>query len=430
MIVYFYLILSILAYILVLYNFTEILNKKRFIQGAILCIIFISLIYDIFQSVFILGIIVFISFLVLLIALNHNVFTNCISCVLSMIYLLICNQIFGRVTLLLIGAKRYAMIGNKPYVRLIVMIIFDIVLFLTSMVIRRYISRNGTELSIVKNRNFKFWAILFGLFLFVGIYTSIHTTEVGIFDVVMYIIGSLFFIILLYLMYTSSIKEEKVARKQLELLQLQTYTENLEYIYNDMRKVRHDYMNVLASMVGYMEERDMDGLIDFFDHNVLAFTHEMKSLDFQLVRLSNIKQRELKGLIAIKIVKAREAGINVSIDIAEQIEITELNPIDICRMIGILLDNAIEAALETKQKTLQLGLLIKKNSKLIIIINSCKEERLNIFQLYQKGYSTKGDNRGLGLSNLKEIISKYSNCDMETVVENYEFKQIMEIRPC
>jgi two-component system sensor histidine kinase AgrC len=413
---------------MVLYNFSDVLNKKKYIYGTLLNTILLSIVYAISQSAFISGIIMFFIFIILLFVLNHSIFNSCITSVLAMVYLLIWNAIVGRMTSLFIGAQRYAMIENKPSERIMLMIIFDVVLFLSSRLIRRYFLHKEVNFSIIKNQIFKFWAIIFGLFLFIAMYISIHMFEVEIFDVIVYIIGSLFFIILLYLIYTSSIKEEKVARKQLELLQLQTYTENLEYIYNDMRKIRHDYMNVLASMVGYMEEKDMDGLIDFFDHNVLAFTKEMKSLDFQLGRLSNIKQREIKGLIAIKLVKARELGINISIDIVEPIEITEMKPIDICRMLGILLDNAIDAALETEQKVLQLGILVKKNSKLIVIFNSCKEERLNIYQLYQKGYSTKGENRGLGLSNLKEIITKYSNCDIETLVENYEFKQIIEIR--
>ncbi|ADZ19124.1 Histidine kinase-like ATPase [Clostridium acetobutylicum EA 2018] len=51
-----------------------------------------------------------------------------------------------------------------------------------------------------------------------------------------------------------------------------------------------------------------------------------------------------------------------------------------------------------------------------------------IYKIYKRGFSTKGDNRGIGLSNLKDIIGKYPNVMLDTVIEDNQFKQIIDIK--
>jgi two-component system sensor histidine kinase AgrC len=48
-------------------------------------------------------------------------------------------------------------------------------------------------------------------------------------------------------------------------------------------------------------------------------------------------------------------------------------------------------------------------------------------KIFQKAFSTKGENRGLGLSNLKEIINNYKNVSLDTAIETEEFIQNIEI---
>jgi len=95
-------------------------------------------------------------------------------------------------------------------------------------------------------------------------------------------------------------------------------------------------------------------------------------------------------------------------------------------VIGILLDNAIEAAIKCEKPSMKVAVINKENSVLFVIINSIYEEVL-IYKIYEKGYSTKGENRGLGLYNLKQITGKYTNVSIDTIVENGEFKQLLEI---
>ncbi|WP_187287418.1 sensor histidine kinase [Gottschalkia acidurici] len=169
-----------------------------------------------------------------------------------------------------------------------------------------------------------------------------------------------------------------------------------------MKSFKHDYINILISMAEYINQNDMENLKEYFDNNILSISKDIDSRDFKLGLIQNIKIPELKGIVSSKIIRAHKDNINIFIDILEPIQNINMNIVDLCRVIGILLDNAIEAAKKTSSKSIKFGLVSRKNSVTIIVINSCPHDTIEIFKIYENGFSTKGLNRGVGLSNLKK----------------------------
>lgn len=263
-------------------------------------------------------------------------------------------------------------------------------------------------------------------FIYISAFIIDYSDNVVLF-VGTYIVYFIFLIIIMYILFSSSMKEAKTLAKQKEMEQLSQYTENLEILNNDIRSFRHDYMNVLTSMMGFIEINDTSGLVNYINDEIIPFSDKIKTDNFKLGLLSYLKQPEIKGIVSYKVIQAQENGIKVLIDLTEDIEIKGMNIIDFCRVIGILLDNAIEAAAETEDRILRIAFVSKEDSIIIAIINSCPTDILPVHMVLEKGFSTKGENRGLGLSNLKEIVDAYSNVIMDTTIENNEFKQIIEI---
>ena len=66
---------------------------------------------------------------------------------------------------------------------------------------------------------------------------------------------------------------------------------------------------------------------------------------------------------------------------------------------------------------MSIGFIKKNNSVIIVVSNSFSGDIPPIHKLYKLGFSTKGENRGLGLSNLREIMSKYNNVSIDTRIE-------------
>ncbi len=244
--------------------------------------------------------------------------------------------------------------------------------------------------------------------------------------------GILFFsyffllMIVMYILLKNIIKELEFKNKQKQFESLKEYTDNLEKLYSEMRVFRHDYINILSSMIGYMQNEDMEGLEKFFNEKIVPLSVGIEKNNFKLGLLTNIKIPEIKGIFSSKLIRAQELGIDVFIDIAEPIERLDMDIIDISKAVGILLDNAIEAVENSQKPSIKIGLINKKNSVLIAIINNCEEE-VQIYKIYQNGFSTKGEDRGLGLNNLKKILGEYTNVSLDTLIENGEFKQFLEI---
>lgn len=244
------------------------------------------------------------------------------------------------------------------------------------------------------------------------------------------ILFSIYFILLcviVYFLIKNVTKELEFKSKQEQFKNLQEYTENLEKLYSDMRKFRHDYINIISSVLGYIEDRDIDGLEKYFNDDILPLSEKIKSNNFKLGLLKNIKLPELKGVISSKIIRAQELGIDVFIDVAEQIQKVDIIRIDLCRIVGILIDNAIEASLQCEKPSMKVAIVDNKNSIFIVVINNYNEDIPPIYKMFEKGFSTKGENRGLGLSNLKEIIDNYENILLDTHTDNGQFIQVVKI---
>ncbi|OPX45185.1 sensor histidine kinase DpiB [Ruminiclostridium hungatei] len=244
--------------------------------------------------------------------------------------------------------------------------------------------------------------------------------------------GILFFaylvllIIIMYALIASITREMDLKNKQVQFDSLQEYTGSLEKLYTDMRSFRHDYINILSSMIGYIESNDIDRLKKYFNEKILPLGAGMESNNYKLANLKNINNMEIKGVISSKLIRAQEMNVDVLLEVAEPIEKFNFDIIDLCRVVGILLDNAIEAAIKCGRPYVKVAIIKKDNSVLLVVINSICEE-VAIHRIYQKGYSTKGANRGLGLYNLKQITGKYKDVWIDTSVEDGEFRQLIEI---
>jgi two-component system sensor histidine kinase AgrC len=244
--------------------------------------------------------------------------------------------------------------------------------------------------------------------------------------------GILFFtyfillMVIIYTLITSLAKEMDLKNKQIQFDSLQEYTNNLEKLYTEMRVFRHDYLNILSSMIGYIQNKDIEGLEKYFNENILPLSEGMESNNFKIGILKSIRIPEIKGIFSSKLIRAQELGIDVYIDIVQPIEKVNIDIIDLSRVVGILLDNAIEAAEKCDKPSIEVSVIDKKKSVIILIMNSCLEE-LPIHKIFEKGFSTKGENRGLGLYNLKKIVEEYDNVEVETLIDQGRFKQLVEI---
>ena len=228
---------------------------------------------------------------------------------------------------------------------------------------------------------------------------------------------------LLLAMRRSYLEQIQTEAKQKAMQDLQDYTRNLEAMYNSLRSFKHDYVNILLSLSGYIEEGDLDRLKDFFESKIFPTKNLITGEDYKLNQLSNISVLEIKSLLSAKMIYAHESGIDVTIDIPDKVESFLIDTVDLARILGIFLDNAIEATLETEQPQIGLNIIQDKAGVSIIISNSFRDNGVMLHNLKRKGFSTKAGHQGIGLWNAQKIISSYDNVLLETTMKCDYFTQ-------
>jgi two-component system sensor histidine kinase AgrC len=116
------------------------------------------------------------------------------------------------------------------------------------------------------------------------------------------------------------------------------------------------------------------------------------------LKLRKIPIGGLKGLFYYKILSMKEKNINVSFHISRDIKKEEFTGLSeetnavICKIMGVFLDNAIDAVTKLKEKNISLE-IYKENDYIIICVANNYEGTIDFSKLGQKGFSTKGSNR-------------------------------------
>ncbi|MCE5734567.1 GHKL domain-containing protein [Staphylococcus pseudintermedius] len=250
--------------------------------------------------------------------------------------------------------------------------------------------------------------------------------EFQYFGIICFISFSVFAILIIATTLTIE-REINYKRKKQELDDYYKYTVQIEKINNKMRKFRHDYTNILLTMSEYLREDDLEGLKQYYHEHISPLKSEFESNTMRLNGIENLKVREIKGLITTKILQAQENNIEITVEVADEITQIDMDAIQLSRVLGIIMDNAIVASNTIEDPIIQIAFIKTDASVMIIIMNKAPKDMPKLHTLFQDGFSTKGNNRGIGLTTLKEIIDQTDNVFLDTTIENHYFIQKLEI---
>jgi two-component system sensor histidine kinase AgrC len=226
----------------------------------------------------------------------------------------------------------------------------------------------------------------------------------------------------------SSLKKSYEAERNRENLKyLISYSEKMEKNYIKLRRFRHDYKNILLSLEGFIGNDDMKGLKNYFFNNIKQSKSYIEQNEFRTSSLANLKNYEVKGLLVNKLVEAQNKNIITTVEMAKEIRHFSVDTLKIVRILGVLLDNAIEAAENSNNAFIRIGFINDKSVLHIIVLNSCTQEVNRMKKIKKSGFSTKGGNRGYGLSSIEEMVSNERSLTLETSKRGLVFSQILTI---
>ena len=240
-----------------------------------------------------------------------------------------------------------------------------------------------------------------------------------------FVLLSISIFVVLYLAF----KQYKMKQREQEMQNFESYVASIEQINQDMRKFKHDYVNILSSLRTFIDDKNYDGLHTYFYDHILESNHHEQLNQQGMMMLNNLKINSLKGLLTTKILQAQSHHVPLYIEIVEEITDISVDPIQLNRMVGILLDNAIEAARGIENGEVRIAFIHMDEVTLVVVSNTFDQKmKLKVHEIYQEGFSTKGENRGLGLANLRQMINNLHNVNLNTKISPPYFIQEVQLQ--
>jgi len=215
-----------------------------------------------------------------------------------------------------------------------------------------------------------------------------------------------------------------------ELEKEKMYNKTLTLLYDNIRCFKHDFNNNVQAIGGYISTNNMTGLKTYYN-DLLDDCQKVNTLGFLNPEIIN--NPAIYSLLTDKYYKTDEVGIKMNLDIFADLEKLNVKPYVLTKILGILLDNAIEASSKCDKKIINVTFRKDKNlnRNLIIIENTYTNKNVDTDKIFEKGYSSKIDtdqkSHGLGLWEVRKILNKSDNLNLFTTKDTEYFKQQLEI---
>ena len=204
------------------------------------------------------------------------------------------------------------------------------------------------------------------------------------------------------------------------------YNRSLRILHDSVRAFKHDFDNIVTTIGGYIRTNDMNGLKDYY---VQLEDDCQRVNNLYLLNPEIINNDGIYNLLTKKYQEADSKDIKVNMTFLLDLSNLHMKIYEFARILGILLDNAIEASSECKEKIINIDFRNdQKNSRQIITIeNTYKDKNVDTEKIFEKGISSKEKHTGLGLWEVRNLIKKNNNINLFTSKTDKYFSQQLEI---
>lgn len=212
----------------------------------------------------------------------------------------------------------------------------------------------------------------------------------------------------------------------LNLEQEKEYNKSLKSMQDELHGFRHDFSNIMCTIGGYVLVKDMDGLSKYYSQ---IQKDVIKINNLGALNPETINHPAVFALISSKYSKALELGIEMNINVFIDLNKLNMKIYEFTRVLGILLDNAIEASKECDEKIINIEIRkeANRNRQILLIENTYPNKDVDTEKIFEKKYSTKQGNSGLGLWEVRKILTRNTNLNLFTSKDDRLFNQQLEM---
>ena len=313
-----------------------------------------------------------------------------------------------------------------PLYRYLYLLLFYCIIFGINMILKyKNITINVLDELDNKNKSIIFINFVFGLIAIISqlIITFYYLNLLPVLISLISFISLLaYFAISIY----SITRVTKLIITTQELESAEAYNKSLSILHDNVRGFKHDFDNIVATIGGYVKTEDMEGLKNYYSQ---LEEDCQKVNNIAALNPNIINNPGIFNLLSSKYHEADSKHIRINLEIFLDLNTLNMKIYEFSRVLGILLDNALEEATKCDEKIINIKFRNEqnKNRQVIIVENTYVNKDIDIDEIFNKGYSSKKDHSGLGLWEVRQVLKKNNNLNLYTSKDDKLFKQQLEI---
>ena len=286
---------------------------------------------------------------------------------------------------------------------------------------RKYIPLSFSEEN-VKERNFNGIYIIMAINILIKVINDLNLN----YGIQLIIFVSINFFVLIFYIINNELNIERVKgklelkEKEKRIEELSLYIGTIEELVEKYKEFRHDYKNILLG--AGIENLNENDLLEKLNREVMG-----DNSYYAFLSLKDIKYIPLKSILSYYIMLSIKKNVEASLVTIGEIKEAHISEMEFSRGMGIILENALEEASQSNNSKIEIYVEAIADKLNITVGNTFRSKVINLDEIYKKGYSIKGENRGLGLYILKSIVDKNHNMTLNTFINEGMFIQDLYI---
>lgn len=416
--------------ILVLSRIKNFYRNKRFLIVTILLGIYISLSYMITDN-FIRTVLVFVLLILFTLYIQDdkkkNIFSVTLIAFFVWLTVMLVDIFCTIISKIIFNPEILIMIKNNSNLLLCSNLItfFLVTLIFYNRKIRKLIFRINSY-QFKKNENYY---IVLVLSLSVILFSLIFYLCQFDYDKIFILIVTFIMVIVYTIVVIVAIKESNQKNKlQVEYDMLSENLSEYENLLDMQRVSNHENKNQLLVIKGMVDKKENN----ISEYITSIIDTQYADNDLLIMKTNRIPSGGLRGLIYYKMLTMKDKKINVELEVDRSLRDVGFSNIpiktnqELCKIVGVFLDNAIQALEKLKTKKIDI-VLNYVDGEVTIKISNNYDGSIDIDKLSDKGYTTKGKDHGYGLSLVKQIVDGNNRFTNDTEVNGKLFSQVIKL---